>query len=264
MNLVIDPVSKLEPISCAMTSTDLDCQLSHRILGHIGNKYSKIMGDRESMEGLVDENVANKRCNICSLSKSEQLPYNNTRPRARKFLENVQVDLSGIVRLKGLRSESYYIMFCDDFSSYRHIYPLKSKAKSEVFETFRAYIALAERQTRERLKQFTLDKGGEFVNDTLGPELRELGIVMHTTAGYAPKQNAVAERGNQTVTIKARSMMIESGLPLKFWYQACSTAVFLTNRTITSAVPNNRTPFEVWPFRKPSIEHLKVFGCKAY
>lgn len=95
-------------------------------------------------------------------------------------------------------------------------------------------------------------------------ELKELGIVLHATAGYAPKQNGVAERGNQIIGVKARAMMTESGVPLYFWYQACSTAVFLTNRRITTAVLGNRTPFEVWHFRKPNISHLRVFGCKAY
>lgn len=59
-------------------------------------------------------------------------------------------------------------------------------------------------------------------------------------------------------------MMIESSIPLKFWVQACKVAVFLTNRIITSALPENTTPFEAWHFRKPSVSHLKVFGCKAF
>lgn len=59
-------------------------------------------------------------------------------------------------------------------------------------------------------------------------------------------------------------MMIESVVPLSFWYLACATAVFLANRSITTAVSNFRTPCEVWFFRKPSISHLRVFGCKAY
>lgn len=58
--------------------------------------------------------------------------------------------------------------------------------------------------------------------------------------------------------------MIEANLPISFWYLACETAVFLINRTITSALPGTITPFEMWYFRKPSISHLKVFGCKVY
>lgn len=133
-----------------------------------------------------------------------------------------------------------------------------------VYEVFMNYIAMAERQTNQKLISFTLDRGGEFINSLLGPELDKLGIILHTTAGHAPQQNGVAERGNRTITTKARAMMVESGVPISFWYQAFSTAVFLTNRTITTAVSADRTPFEIWHFRKPSISHLRVFGCKAY
>lgn len=184
MNVLINPVSTLDTSSCAMATTDDKSQLHHRRLGHISDMYLNIMGSNECVDGLEHKTLQNGKCEICLLSKSKQLPYNHTRPRSQKFLENVHVDLSGIVRVKGLRNESYFAMFCDDYSSYQHIFPLKSKNKDEVFEVFRAYIALTERQTGERLKQFTLDRGGEFINDRLGPELRELGIVLHTTAGH--------------------------------------------------------------------------------
>ena len=58
--------------------------------------------------------------------------------------------------------------------------------------------------------------------------------------------------------------MIESGVPLSFWYQACCTAVFLTNRIITKTVDEHKTPFEMWHYRKPSVEHLRVFGCQEF
>ena len=168
------------------------------------------------------------------------------------------------MRTKGLRNESYYILFTDDYSSYRHIYPLEDKSKEEVLQCFKTYIAVAERQTGCPLKTFTLDRGGEFVNTLMNEHLKSLGIELHLTAGHAPEQNGVAERSNRTVGSKARSMMMESGLPLRFWYQACEAAVFLSNRTITKAVPGFKTPFELWHFRKPSIDHLRVFGCKSY
>lgn len=59
-------------------------------------------------------------------------------------------------------------------------------------------------------------------------------------------------------------MMIESSMPIWFWYQACSTAVFLSNRTITKALCGNRSPFEIWHFQKPSIQNFRVFGCQGF
>lgn len=107
-----------------------------------------------------------------------------------------------------------------------------------------AYIAVAERQTSSNVIKFTIDRGGEFVNELLGAKPKFLGIVLHTTAGHAPQQNGVAERGNCKVVTKACSMMPEACLPLHFWYLACSTAVFLTNHTMTASLPNQFNPFE--------------------
>ena len=41
------------------------------------------------------------------------------------------------------------------------------------------------------------------------------------------------------------------------------TACYMVNETPTSALVG-KTPMEVWSGKKPSIRHLRVFGCKAY
>lgn len=98
----------------------------------------------------------------------------------------------------------------------------------------------------------------------LGPELERLGIELHLTAGHSPEENGVSERGNRSVITKACALMLQAGLPAQFWYLACAVAVFLLNRCITLALPEGKTPFEVWHFRKPTISHLQVFGCQAF
>lgn len=264
MLLDIIPVSP-QLQSKASTVTDYCGTLHHQRLGHLSDKYLKLMKSRSSVDGLDDLVVnQNVKCDICPLSKNTKTPHSGTRPRARRFLENVHVDLSGINRCRGLDQEMYYIMFCDDYSNYRHIYALKSKTKEEVFTTFQIYIAHVERQTGCLIRQFTVDGGGEFINSIMSDFCDESGISLHVTAAHTPEENGVSERGNRTVAQKARAMMIRSGVPLKFWYEACSTAVFLINRTVTSSLANNVTPFEMWNFRKPSVNHLKIFGCRAF
>lgn len=61
----------------------------------------------------------------------------------------------------------------------------------------------------------------------------------------------------------ARSIMIKKGITIMFLEDVVSTAVYIQNRSQTKAVPN-KTPFEVLTDRKPSIKHLKVFGCICY
>ncbi len=60
-----------------------------------------------------------------------------------------------------------------------------------------------------------------------------------------------------------RAMLSDSGLEKKFWAEALSTAGYLRNRSVTTAV-NGMTPHEAFTGEKPSVQHLKVFGCDAY
>lgn len=61
----------------------------------------------------------------------------------------------------------------------------------------------------------------------------------------------------------ARTMLKEKDLPNKFWADAAYTAVCFRNRLSTKAV-NNQTPLETWSKRKPSVSHLRIFGCICY
>lgn len=58
-------------------------------------------------------------------------------------------------------------------------------------------------------------------------------------------------------------MLLDSGLPKTFWAEAMSTAVYIQNRC-THRSTGNKTPEELWTGRKPSVQHIRIFGCKAY
>jgi hypothetical protein len=62
---------------------------------------------------------------------------------------------------------------------------------------------------------------------------------------------------------KARSMLSGARLEQEFWAEAVSTACYLVNRSPSSAL-DDTTPHEVWSGNKPSLQHLRVFGCDAY
>jgi hypothetical protein len=71
------------------------------------------------------------------------------------------------------------------------------------------------------------------------------------------------ERRNQTVVGMARSLLKTMGMPGKFWREAVSTAVYLLNRSPTKSI-KGMTPYEAWHGRKPSVHHLRTFGCVAH
>ena len=58
-------------------------------------------------------------------------------------------------------------------------------------------------------------------------------------------------------------MLSDGKLDKSFWAEAVSTAVYLRNRISTISLKTS-TPYEALFGRKPSVKHLKIFGCACY
>ena len=89
------------------------------------------------------------------------------------------------------------------------------------------------------------------------------GISREFTVPHTPQQNGVSERLNRTIMEAVRSMIFHSGVPLELWAEAVNTAVYVHNRSPTSAL-KNATPYEYWFQKKPDVSNLRVFGCVAH
>ncbi len=59
-------------------------------------------------------------------------------------------------------------------------------------------------------------------------------------------------------------MISHAHLSNRFWAEAVATATYLRNRSSTTALEEETTPYERWYGRKPNLEYLRVFGCVAY
>jgi len=57
--------------------------------------------------------------------------------------------------------------------------------------------------------------------------------------------------------------LIDLGLSMNFCAEAVNTTFYVTNRCLIRAVIK-KTPYELMNDRKPSIAHLKPFGCKCF
>ena len=61
---------------------------------------------------------------------------------------------------------------------------------------------------------------------------------------------------------KARTMLVDSGLPKHFWAEAIDTAVYLANCTPSKS--SGKTPMELWNGKQPKLGHLRVFGAVGF
>lgn len=62
---------------------------------------------------------------------------------------------------------------------------------------------------------------------------------------------------------KARSMLSGAGIAQEFWEEAINTTCHLVNGSPSTTLVD-KIPYEAWAGKKPSLAHLRVFGCDAF
>ena len=137
------------------------------------------------------------------------------------------------------------------------------KEKSEAYHHFKVFKSLAESKCGEKFKCFRTDRGGEFNSEDFGNFCDMNGIKRHLTAPYSPQQNGVVERKNRTIISCIRSILKEKKFPLELWAEVVNTCVYVLNRSYTKSL-KDETPYEKWSGRKPSVDHLRVFGSVVH
>ncbi|KAK0577895.1 hypothetical protein LWI29_001967 [Acer saccharum] len=157
-------------------------------------------------------------------------------------------------------SKNDKIICQDDYSRFGYVYLMRHK--SDAFDMFKAFKAEVENQLKKHIKILRSDRGGEYLSGEFQQYLIDNGIVSQFSAPGTPQQNGVAERRNRTLLDMVRSMLSYSTLPISFWGYALQTAIYILNDVPSKFVP--KTPHELWTGRKPSLQHLRIFGCPAH
>ncbi|GJS45929.1 putative ribonuclease H-like domain-containing protein [Tanacetum coccineum] len=85
------------------------------------------------------------------------------------------------------------------------------------------------------------------------------GIKREFSVARTPQQSRVAERKNRTLIEAARTMLADSKLPTTFWAEAVNTACYVQNRILVIK-PHNKTPYELFHGRTPSLSFMRPFG----
>jgi hypothetical protein len=235
--------------------------LWHQRLGHIREKGLRTLHGEGMVEGMSNCTLDFDFCEHCIYGKQNRVRFPSGATRAKAILELIQSDVFGPVHVPSLGKFVYYVSFIDDFSRNTWIYFLRNK--SEVFDKFKEFKALVEYQTEKKINILRTDNGGELCGNEFEEFCKKCGIARQKTTPYTPQQNGVVERMNMTLMKKARSMLSNAGLGQEFWAEAVGTTCYLVNRS-PSSVLDDKTPHEVWSGKKPSLQHLRVFGCDAY
>jgi ribonuclease HI len=256
---------KAEEKKCLlMQSVEDDIYMWHRKLGHTNIAYIRNMLKVNNINAKdnVELDMKIKNCETCSRGKLCRKPFNISESKSKGILELVHSDLAGPMEETSLGGARYFLTFIDDYSKKVFVYFIKSK--SEVFGKFMDFKNLTENQMNKKIKKLRTDNGTEYGSKDFEKELRQGGIIHELSCPYTPQQNGVAERINRTLVEKARCMMIDAGLPKRYWAEATSMAAFIYNATNTPQVKgiDSMTPDEKFYNVKTDISRMKIFGSK--
>ena len=241
-----------------------DADLWHQRLGHLNGQQLDEIVRKELATGIkFPKTTRLSFCEGCVEGKMHRKPFKSRRDsHSIRKLQLVHSDVCGPMQAESIGGQKYFVTFIDDFSRCCAVYFLKQK--SEVFEKFKEFEAIATNECGQSIATLRTDNGGEYLSREFQAYLKSKGIRHELTIAHTPEQNGVAERMNRTLVESARAMIAHAGLSNNYWAEAVATAAYLRNRTTTSALKEEKTPYEKWYERKPDISHLKVFGCVAY
>lgn len=234
----------------------------HARMGHINLASLKNIIDKELLQGAPAFTIEKEICSSCLLGKqTRQMFPQKTTYRATKKLELIHGYLCGrITPSTGAGNRCIFVLI-DNFSCYQSTKVLKEKGG--VFQKFQNIQTLVEKECKSKMQTFITDRGGEFVSSEFNSSCDESDIKRHLTTPYTPQQNGKVERRNRTLMEMARSILEHMHMPNHLWGEAITHSTYLLNRVTTRAL-KDKTPYECFRGKRPTVEHIRIFGCIAY
>ncbi|GFT83621.1 retrovirus-related Pol polyprotein from transposon TNT 1-94 [Trichonephila clavipes] len=237
-------------------------EIWHQRFCHVNNDYLVKTSKNDSVKGLPRLTDNGKtHCIPCKLAKSKRVSFKKTGAvRSKRPLELLHMDLCGPMPTESQGGNKYFLSIIDDYSRKVTVFPIRNK--SDGFHTFIRFQKRAERFLSKKVIAVRTDGGLEFCNKDMDNFLTEQGIKHEVTNSYTPEMNGLAERFNLTSLDGIKTLLNSSEVPHKFWGEALLCFTYAWNRICHK--DGNKTPFEKYSGRKPSVLHLKPFGCLAY
>ncbi|EDN02358.1 hypothetical protein HCAG_00222 [Histoplasma mississippiense (nom. inval.)] len=253
----------------------------HVRLGHLNERdILKLAKDPQS--GIVIKgDLKMPFCETCKLSKAKTKISRIPMPRAKNRGYRIHFDLAGGGESLGdglnvfspsNQGYKYALLVVDDATRYKFTYFLRAKSEApDAVEFHLKHLKGLGVNVAFARSDFATEIGGQKTQNVLTKH----GVKWEPTEPYAPWQDGVSERAIQDVAMKARTMMVQAGLPPEMWAECMLTATLISNITPTSTelyseiVPEGRwssmTSFEAWdgkPYKRASA--LRAIGTPCY
>nr|GEV17625.1 hypothetical protein [Tanacetum cinerariifolium] len=132
--------------------------------------------------------------------------------------------------------------------------------KDKTSRILKSFITEIENLVDKKVKIIRCDNGTNFKNRVMNAFCEEKGIKREYSVTRTPQQNRVAERRNKTMIKAARTMLVDSKLPIIFWAEVVNTACYVQNIVLVVKL-HFKTPYELFRRRTPALSFMRPFGC---
>jgi transposase InsO family protein len=230
----------------------------HLALNHMN--YPALLKMSTMIDGMKITDKLQRHCDACHLSKANAIAHPNQINRTfSRIGEQVNADwIEGLTT--GIKGEQYSLHFYDRFSNKSFVYNLKSKTEIQ-----QACIALCEHfktHTGRPIGLLMFDQGSNFTANELVQYCTQEGIKLEFSPTDNPSYNPTAERLHRTLKDSTRTILTQTGLPIRLWPYAIEYANYVRNVCPVSG--KDQVPDHIWYGRKPHISHVQPFGIPCF
>lgn len=238
----------------------------HERLGHCSYDSILRMVNHEMIDGMEVTGVKTIKdlCVDCRVGKMVKKRPESKIRYAEVPLEVIQCDWSGKMPLKSRTGKQYFSVFVDQFSRRGKVYLHSNKTKETSLQNFKEFKTKYENLLDYKIKMLINDEGTEFSSLLFKNYLNAEGIVLKETNLDSPEENSLAERYIRKVKDMATTVLNRSGVPDYLWEDAIKYADdTLDVIPVKNVLGVQKTPYELFFGKKPSITHFRPFGCEA-
>ncbi|GJT70698.1 putative ribonuclease H-like domain-containing protein [Tanacetum coccineum] len=219
-------------------ATSDESKLWHRRLGHLNFKTMNKLVKGNLVRGLPSKLFENDQtCVACQKGKQHRASCKSKTENSISLpLHLLHMDLFGPTFVKILMKKMYCLVVTDDYSRFTWVFFLATK--DETSGILKSFITGIQNLVDYKVK----------------------GILRQLSVAKTPQQNGVDERRNRTLIKAARTMLADSKLPTTIWAEAVNTTCYVQNKVLV-VKPHNKTPYELFHGRKPTLSFIRPFGC---
>ncbi|KAG3092997.1 hypothetical protein PI125_g16977 [Phytophthora idaei] len=236
----------------------------HARMGHTPVEVLRKMDDNKMIKDAKAPSKSSEPslCRGCQQGKMVQKSFPSNRDKRRyDTFELLHFDICGPMEENSLGGSKYLLLIVNEASGCMKGFCLRAKSESE--DCIKTYIVKVQKQFGKKVKFVRHDGAREFATNSLKDLYEDEGTEQQTTVPYAHQTNGTAERAIRTIVTIGRSMLHHAKLDKCFWAEAAMTAIYVKNRLPPPKI-EHKTPFEIVYKSKPSVKHMRVFGCRTY